>query len=241
MFYTRIPVPQATGFSEDNLNRATKYFPLIGIIVGIFAAFSYFITAIILPIELAVLLSMVATILLTGAFHEDGFADFCDGFGGGYSKEQILTIMKDSRIGTYGAVGLLMMLLGKFTSLIAINPWQIPMVMISAHAFSRILPVIFIFTDKHVGNTETSKSKPIGMQCLWPDLLVAGIFSLLPLIFIQWQVNLLVFLVALILFYTFRAFVVKQIGGYTGDVLGALQQLAEFSFYICFIIVQNNL
>ncbi len=240
MFYTRIPVPQNTGFSEYNLNRATKYFPLIGIIVGSFGAVCYFLTAIILPLELSVFFSMITTILLTGAFHEDGFADFCDGFGGGYSKIQILTIMKDSRIGTYGAIGLLMILLGKFFSLIAINPAQIPFVIIAAHVFSRILPVLFIFISNHVGNSSTSKSKPIGMQCLWSDLLIAGIFSVIPLIFIQWQVNLLVILVAIVLFYTFKSFVVKQIEGYTGDVLGALQQLTEFSFYICFIIVQNN-
>ena len=240
MFYTRIPVPQSTGFSENNLNRATKYFPLIGIIVGSVGAFVYFITATILNLHLSILFSLAATVLLTGAFHEDGFADFCDGFGGGYSQEQILEIMKDSRIGTYGAIGLLMMFLFKFFSLLAINPLQIPVVIIAAHAFSRMLPVLFIYTGKYVGKSSTSKSKPVGQKGSWQDVLIALIFAVIPLALIQWQVTLLIIPVSVILLYTFKAFVVKHIGGYTGDVLGALQQLAELVFYICFIVVQNN-
>ena len=240
MFYTRIPVPQSTGFSENNLNRATKYFPLIGIIVGSAGALVYFITATILPLHLSVLLSLATTVLLTGAFHEDAFADFCDGFGGGYNKEQILEIMKDSRIGTYGATGLLMMLLSRFFSLAAINPLQIAVVIIAAHTFSRMLPVVFIYTGKYVGKSSTSKSKPVGQKGSWLDVLIALIFAVIPLALIQWQVSLLIIPVSIVLLYTFRAFVVKHIGGYTGDVLGALQQLAELAFYICFIIVQNN-
>jgi len=236
MFYTRIPVPKSTGFSEGNLNRATKYFPLIGIIVGSAGAFIYLIAATILPLHLSVLFSLATTILLTGAFHEDGFADFCDGFGGGYSQEQILEIMKDSRIGTYGAIGLLMMLLSRFFSLSAINPLQIPVVIIAAHAFSRMLPVVLIYTAQYVGKSSTSKSKPVGQKGSGQDVLIAFIFAVMPLALIQWQATLLIIPVSVILLYRFNAFVVKQIGGYTGDVLGALQQLAELAFYICFIV-----
>jgi adenosylcobinamide-GDP ribazoletransferase len=235
MFYTRIPVPKSTGFSEDNLNRATKYFPLIGIIVGSAGAFIYLIAAIILPLHLSVLFSLATTILLTGAFHEDGFADFCDGLGG-YSQEQILEIMKDSRIGTYGAIGLLMMFLSRFFSLSAINPLQIPVVIIAAHAFSRMLPVILIYTSQYVGKSSISKSKPVGQKGSGQDVLIAFIFAVMPLALIQWQASLLIIPVSVILLYRFNAFVVKQIGGYTGDVLGALQQLAELAFYICFIV-----
>ena len=99
MFYTRIPVPATLEYSPERLNRATRYFPLIGWIVGGVGAGVFYGLSLILPLQVSVFLSMLATIFLTGAFHEDGFADFCDGFGGGYTREKILTIMKDSRIG----------------------------------------------------------------------------------------------------------------------------------------------
>ncbi len=117
MFYTRIPIPANTEFSTDYLNKATRYFPFIGLLVGGIGAVIFLLGHFILPLHVAIILSMVSTILVTGAFHEDGFSDFSDGFGGGYTKERILEIMKDSRIGTYGAVALLLMLLTKFLSI----------------------------------------------------------------------------------------------------------------------------
>ena len=105
MFYTRIPVKNIKGFSDDLLNRSTRYFTLIGILVGGAGALVFWGCSTILPVSLSVLISMFATILVTGAFHEDGFADFCDGFGGGYTTERILEIMKDSRIVRSGQPG----------------------------------------------------------------------------------------------------------------------------------------
>ena len=110
MFFTRIPVQLATPYSEFALNKSRKYFPFIGVIIGSIAAICIYLLQLFLPLSLAVILSTVITILATGAFHEDGFADTCDGFGGGWDKIQVLTIMKDSRIGSYGTVGLIMML-----------------------------------------------------------------------------------------------------------------------------------
>ncbi len=108
MFYTRIPVPKGTGFSAENLNRATRYFPLIGILVGGVGALVFILVNLILSTPVTIVISIALMILLTGAFHEDAIADFCDGFGGGYSQEKILSIMKDSRIGTYGAIALIL-------------------------------------------------------------------------------------------------------------------------------------
>lgn len=117
MFYTRIPVGNIKGWSNDMLNKSTRYFPLIGYIVGGIGALVFWGASQLFPIHIAVILSIVGTIFLTGAFHEDGFADFCDGFGGGIGTEKILDIMKDSRLGTYGSIGLLSMLALKFTTL----------------------------------------------------------------------------------------------------------------------------
>ena len=101
MFYTRIPVPSWVNHDADYLNKATKYFPLIGWIVGIIAVLVFVGANYLFNPSIAIIISMAASVLLTGAFHEDGFADVCDGFGGGWTKEKILMIMKDSRVGAY--------------------------------------------------------------------------------------------------------------------------------------------
>jgi adenosylcobinamide-GDP ribazoletransferase len=236
MFYTRIPVPKFTGYSEENLNKATRYFPLIGIIVGGIAALIFYTLQFILPKELAILLSMSSSILLTGAFHEDGFADFCDGFGGGYSKEKILEIMKDSRIGTYGSIGLILILGIKFFSLSNIETAQIPIVLISAHAFSRIFPVIMIYTSKYSRLDALSKTKPIGERGNILSFCIALIFGLVMLYFIHWMAIALIIVICSLTFLVFRKYVIRKIDGYTGDVLGALQQISEIGFYIAYIV-----
>src|SRR3989338_8985606 len=133
MFYTRIPVPRWVDHSQEYLNESTRYFPLMGWIVGSWAAMAFYAAHFVFPLTVSVLLSMIASILITGAFHEDGFADMCDGFGGGGDKMQVLEIMKDSRIGTYGALGLMLMVVLKFIVLCAIPAVYIPVLLIIAH------------------------------------------------------------------------------------------------------------
>jgi adenosylcobinamide-GDP ribazoletransferase len=236
MFYTRIPVPKWTGYSQENLNKATGYFPLVGIIVGAAGGAVYWVAQHYLPVSISVLLCMVTTILLTGAFHEDAISDFCDGFGGGYGKDQILTIMKDSRIGTYGAIGLVMTLLSRYILLTTIEPVQFLFVIIAGNALSRLNAVGLIFTSEYIRKDDSSKSKPIGEKHGIGTLILAIIFGFLPLIFLPWQsvaIIVPVFLVALILF---RSYIHKILGGYTGDVLGAFQQISELLFYLAFLI-----
>src|SRR5436190_15086530 len=114
LFYTRIPCPKNIDHNPDYLNRASRYFPLMGWIVGGIAFVVYYLSCFLFNSEIAIVLSIIAGILTTGAFHEDGFADVCDGFGGGWTKEKILMIMKDSAIGAYGAIGLALLFLLKF-------------------------------------------------------------------------------------------------------------------------------
>lgn len=238
MFYTRLPVPTSTGFSEENLNQATRYFPLIGILVGAVGAGLFWLGNQLLPLSLAVVASMVGTILLTGAFHEDGFCDFCDGFGGGYGKEHVLAIMKDSRVGTYGTIGLLFMLLSKFFALSAMPPEQIPVVLVTAHAISRLSPVFLLYTSSHVGHQDTSKSKPVGKKSSLFSLAMATVFGLAPLcLLFQWKYMPLVLVAEILLLFFFRRYVHKIIGGYTGDVLGALQQLSELCYLLVLLVL----
>ncbi len=239
MFYSQIPVPASTGFSEDNLNKSTRYFPLVGIIVGmagglVFTAFHAF-----LPLHVSVLSALIIMILLTGAFHEDAFADFCDGFGGGYSPNQILNIMKDSRIGVYGALGLAAAIPAKLLLLISIEPGHIPLVMIAAHSFSRVSPVILIYTSQYVQADTHSKAKPIGKRSSISTLWTAVIIGVIPLAVLPWMCIVFIFAVSALTFTMFRKYVHKRLGGYTGDVLGALQQLSEMGFYLAFVLCRG--
>jgi len=242
MFYTRIPVPATLEYSPERLNRATRYFPFIGWLVGGVGAGVFYGLEQIFPIQLSVFLSMLATIFLTGAFHEDGFADFCDGFGGGYTREKILTIMKDSRIGTYGSVGLVGMLGTKFLALQSMPAHIIPLALISAHAFSRLMPVLVIFTSWYSRDDESSKSKPIGKKGTNSDLIVALFLALIPAAFLPWQLMAVALPLALLVTFRFKKYIERKIGGYTGDCLGALQQIIEVLFYLCLVgVVHFNL
>lgn len=228
-FFTRIPVSSFANFQESDLNHSTKYFPLVGIIVGAVGALVFWLSDILLPLEVAVLLSMAATILLTGAFHEDGLTDAIDGLGGGWSKEQVLTIMVDSRIGSYGAVALLLALLTKYQALSYQVAALIPASLVAGHALSRLCAVLVIFTQSYV--KFEGKSKPLATRLNATDLTVATFFGLLPLAFLSIQFLLALVPVVLVWLW-FSAKIKKRIGGYTGDCLGAMQQLTEIAFYL---------
>ena len=239
MFYTRIPVPKNLPYSDEMLNRSTRYFPFIGWIVGGIGAAVFYGLQFVFPPELAILLSMLATIFITGAFHEDGFVDFCDGFGGGYTRERILTIMKDSRIGTYGSIGLVGILAAKFMSLHSLDVASIPVVLLAGHSLSRLMPILVIYTSEYSREDATSKTKPIGKKGKGFDFILALFFGLALLIFIPITYSLTILPTLLLTTYIFRSYITRKIGGYTGDCLGTLQQIAEVEFYLGFVIYQT--
>lgn len=237
MFFTRIPV-HLPDFQESDLNHSVQYFPLVGILVGAIAALAFWLVHLFLPLQLAVLLSMGATIYLTGAFHEDGMADAADGLGGGRQKEQVLTIMQDSRIGSYGTVALLMVLFGKFQALVHIDVVLLPAVLIVGHALSRFAAVLVIYSQSYV--RAEGKSKPLAAYLSRQQLLIAALFGLLPLGFLTWHLSQWQFLICLLpvilVWWWFSRLLKRRLGGYTGDCLGAMQQITELAFYIGVLI-----
>jgi adenosylcobinamide-GDP ribazoletransferase len=237
MFYTRIPCPRWITHKADDLNQATRYFPLIGWIAGIVSWGFFMVGQYFFSPEVAVLLSMGGNILLTGAFHEDGFADVCDGFGGGWSKEKILVIMKDSRLGTYGVIGLLLLMLMKFYTLIdlsTMNAYKFGLVLVVAHALSRLAAVTVIFTSHYARDDADSKAKPVAQQLSICNLLLATLCGMLPLIlFCYFDIQVLILILPVIgLTFLLRRYFIKWIGGYTGDCLGAIQQVTEVVVYL---------
>jgi adenosylcobinamide-GDP ribazoletransferase len=237
MFFTRLPCPPSTHHSDEYLNRASKYFTLVGIIVGVLVALSYWIFSLIFSADISILLSFVVSLLLTGAFHEDGFADVCDGFGGGYTKDKILEIMKDSRVGTYGAAGLILIFALKYVALANINTQIMAITFISAHAISRLTAVSLIYTGQYAREDLLSKAKPLATKMRHSDFAVACIFGLAPLFLFGNYYVFLVFIPLVLLKLYFARYFKKWIGGYTGDCLGAVQQMAEVVFYLSLILI----
>lgn len=235
-FFTRIPVPADIAHNQADLDGAARYFPLIGLVVGLTGALVYAVAVYLWTPALALLLSMAATVLLTGAFHEDGFADACDGFGGGWRPEQILHIMKDSRIGTYGAVGLGLLLALKFSALEALdNAALVVPALLVGHTWSRLLATSYLVDFEYVREAADSKAKPLATRLAGRDLRIAA-FMVLPLALLisVWQI-LVIAAVLLLWRWCFGYYMTKRLGGYTGDCLGAAQQVAEVLIYLVLV------
>jgi len=241
MFFTRIPVPFKVPYSNEIMNQSQKYFSWVGLLVGIINAIIFYLSFQLFNLEIAIVLMMISSVLLTGAFHEDGFTDVCDSFGGGYGKEKIMTIMKDSRVGAYGAIGIILLFALKFYSikeLGSIDLMKTSALIIFAHTASRFISGTMIYTHRYVTDIDVSKSKPLANKPLNAKSLVISFlavlvtFSLIP----DWK---LIF--ALILAYIGKVYLgwyfKKHIGGYTGDCLGTVQQVCEVLLYLGTIMV----
>jgi adenosylcobinamide-GDP ribazoletransferase len=213
----------------------------VGVLVGAIGAGVTEALALVLPISLAIIGGMAATLLATGAFHEDGFADAVDGFGGGWEKSRVLAIMKDSRIGSFGAIGIGLMLLAKFTALQEIDAANAPpylvSVLIAGHALSRFLSTTLIHFLDYVRDDDSSRAKPLARRLTTPELALAAAFGLAPCLLLVDE--RLVVALALAAFTTWLAarYFVRRIGGYTGDCLGAVQQMSELAFYLGLLCV----
>lgn len=232
-YFTRVPVPRWVGFEPAWLNAAARYFPLVGALVGAFAALVYLAALRVFPPGVAVLLSMAATLLATGAFHEDGLADCCDAFGGGYLREDVLRIMHDSRIGAFGAIGLVVALALKWQVLASLPPLRAAMLMIAGHAASRACAISYLVSLDYV--RAEGKAKPVAQRMSIAALLCAFAFGL-PWLFWpawpDWRAGMATLGVLVVLRYALGRYFVKRIGGYTGDCLGFAQQVFELAIYL---------
>lgn len=244
-FLTRLPVQLRFNVSGAHLNQASRYFALVGLLLGGLLALSYGIFQLLLPASISVLLMMAVGLLLTGAFHEDGWADVWDGFGGGWQVSQKLAIMKDSRLGTYGAAALFIMLLVKFQSLLFLSESLITVLsaIVIGQCVSRVVATSLIMGMEYVSEDATSKVKPLAMHLSVTSLvtlLVTAATLLVSLIAVGvwlWQTVLILIAVLLILRVILIRWFKQQLGGYTGDCLGAAQQLSEIAIYLTFVSI----
>ncbi len=238
-FYTRLPCDRWV--KDFKLAQTYPYLSAVGWWVGAWTALIFIIFSALFDHNTAVIFSMTSGLILTGGFHEDGWADVCDGFGGGFSPEQILAIMQDSRLGTYGVLGLCLLLGLKFSLLSALNPSVLPWIMIAGHVISRFCLVWPLYASDYICG-QHSKMAGSGQKITGQQIgyVTSG---LLPLaFFLPWWLLFCGLGFALLSSLTLNHYFKQRLGGYTGDCLGATQQLSEISFYlIASLVFSGNL
>lgn len=232
-FFTRVPVPAWVGHSAAQLDGAARYFPAIGLAIGLYSAGVYAVASMLWNPVIAALLATAATVLVTGAFHKDDLADTVDGLGGAMSRERALEIMKDSRVGTFGVLALLIVLALKVAILAAAPVAAALVALPAAHATSRWLAASVIWRSSYVRLDASSRAKPVTSSLSARGFAVASIWIVPALAACPWlspSSTAVAFVAALAM----RAWLVRwferRLGGYTGDAFGATQQLTEVAF-----------
>lgn len=236
-FLTRLPVTVA--FSDTAMRQSPRWYPAVGLVVGAVAGLVFVLGNLLLTAQLAVFLAVAAAVIVTGALHEDGFADACDGLGGVRPKERVLEIMRDSRIGAYGVIGLIFMIGTKGLALSAMPATDVFLVLIAGHTASRAAMVWVMASSDYVREKGAGSAVAGGIDraALIVALITTGL-ALLPLVFCMRLEAIFCGLVGLVLaHYLMRRWYEPRLGGYTGDCLGAVQQCSEVGFYLGLLVV----
>lgn len=240
---TRFPCPSWVDHDPDYLAQSTVYFPLIGLLVGLVGALVYGLAVLLWPPAIAVILAVAATVGCTGAFHEDGLADTFDGLGGGWSVDQKLTIMKDSRMGTYGTVALVLTLALKFSALSALAPGGVAALaaaLVAGHVLGRWSSLPLIHWLDYVQHS-AAKSKPFAASVTVERLVMGSLAALLLVgLALGWQA-LPVLAAAGTATLVGGWYLRRILGGITGDTLGAVNSLTEAAVYLALVAMQPGL
>ncbi len=248
-FLTRVPIrgrlADWVGWQPEWLNQSARYLPLVGALIGAIGALVLMTAVQRWPMPVAVGLAMAATLLLTGAFHEDGLADSFDGLGGSAERERALAIMKDSRIGSYGTLALLVVLGLKAMALAALPLGWAAASLLVAHTLSRAVAVSLIRALPYAGDPEHAKAKPLATRvsaagwavaCAWPLALIAGLMLARRGDVAYALPGPMAWVAALVaaagIGFACARWFRRRLGGVTGDTLGAAQQLSELAVYL---------
>ncbi|WP_394151399.1 adenosylcobinamide-GDP ribazoletransferase [Vibrio maritimus] len=240
-FFSRLPIPSNTPYSLERMNRAGRYFALVGLLLGALCGAVFTVADWMLPTSVAVILTMIFSLLLTGAFHEDGLADMADGIGGGMTQEKRLLIMKDSRLGTYGVVTIVSALLLKYAALTELAVGKpLFLIFIIAYSFSRAVAASLISAMPYVSDPEGSKSKPLANTQTQTELVILAMCGLAPALLLGLDFTIALIVTGLIFRVFFTKWLTARLGGFTGDCLGAAQQIVELLTYLLMLVFVVN-
>lgn len=232
MFLTRLPCPPVGAHTPERLARSSMYFPLVGLLVGGIGALVYRLAVCAYPTTVAALAGIAATVMATGAFHEDAFADLCDGFGG-WTRERRLEIMRDSRIGSFGAVGLILLIGMKFALLSSLPTALAPPAFLIAHTFARWSTLLMMVRYPYVTDS-SSLAKPFVSSVTWGRFAFASLVTALAGLLCGPMTTLTMFLAASLFCLGAGRFFGRWLGGLSGDCLGAVNQGVEA---LCYAII----
>ena len=240
IFFTRLPFWRLHEPPKECFNMVVEHWPLVGWLTGGIMAATLWLGAQVLPYSIAVLLAIVMRLLVTGALHEDGLADFLDGFGGGGdNRQRILDIMKDSHIGTYGVIGLILYLLLLFFCLSSMTPEKAALSILAADPYAKMLTSQLITMMPYARKEEEAKAKVVYRQISAVAGISLAVQGLLPLGLFIWYTGVewstLIFIPALVMYFLYQL-IWRKIHGYTGDCCGAVCLLVELSVYLTLLI-----
>jgi adenosylcobinamide-GDP ribazoletransferase len=240
IFFTRLPFWRLYQPPKEAYATVVEHWPLTGWLTGGIMAATLFGACHILPYPVAVIIAIIVRLFLTGALHEDGLADFFDGFGGGTDRQRILTIMKDSHIGTYGVLALIFYFLLLWGILVSLPPMTAVFAILAADPLAKMFSAQIVNFMPYARREEEAKNKTVyrSISSLSTfSLALQGLLPSLPLILLTntdwWLAILAPILIVTILFLV----VWHKIRGYTGDCCGAICLLAELSFYLALLLL----
>jgi len=228
-FLTRVSLPQFA-YEPEALSRSAVFFPLVGLAIGAAAAAVLACLRVHFPVPVAALFTVLLTVVATGALHEDGLADAADAFGGTSSREQVLAILKDSRIGAYGALAVAFSVVGRTMLIAAVPATQAARYLIAAHVLSRwtILPLgVFLPAARR----EAGQGARLARQISVLSLCVGTVVTLAVVAVLLRRAGLVPCLAAMAVTALSGAYYRRRIGGVTGDCFGATLQLTELAVY----------
>ena len=238
IFFTRLPLWRLHQPPASCYQTVVEHWPLAGWLTGGVMAATLYWGSMVLPYPLAVLAAIVARLLLTGALHEDGLADFFDGFGGGGTdRERILTIMKDSHIGTYGVLALIAYMGLLATTLFSLPTDVAPLAILAADPFSKMVTSQLILMMPYARTAETAKNRTVYRRPGLRAGLSLAVQGLLPLVVFLWLTgtlsswSILIFPSCIVMYFLYL-FIWRRLHGYTGDCCGAVCLLVELTFYL---------
>ena len=239
IFFTRLPFWRLHQPPKACYETVVEHWPLVGWLTGGVMAATLYGASMVLPYQVAVLVAIVMRLLLTGALHEDGLADFLDGFGGdGNNRQRILDIMKDSHIGTYGVIGLILYLLLLFFCLSSMSPEMAALAILAADPYAKMLTAQLVSMMPYARREEEAKAKVIYRKINLASGISLAVQGLLPIGLFVWYVGVawetLIFIPALVMYFLYLL-IWRRLHGYTGDCCGAVCLMVELSVYLTLI------
>lgn len=241
VFFTRLPLWRLKAFnvSMEHYKQVISYWSVVGWLTAIVMVSVLWLSAQVLPFSIAVLLAIISRLLITGTLHEDGLADFFDGFGGGATRERILAIMKDSHIGTYGVLSLIVYFLMLYIILTSMDLQLACIAILVGDPLCKLIASQITLLLPYARTEETSKAKVVYNKMSVKPFIISLFFGLFPLLFLMGMMQYIAVIFPILIFFILVFLMKRKIGGYTGDCCGALFLLCELSFYLGTLSIYN--